>query len=62
MYMRHRITQILAMFSLLSSLVHVTVLHVTDLMLLCTVLMTLLRDTPHHTTCYLYLPEHNSVC
>ena len=48
MYMRHRITQTLAMLSLLSSLVHVTVVHITDLVLLCIVLTTLLKDTPHH--------------
>ena len=48
MYMRHRITQFLAMFSLLLSLIHLTVLHITDLILLCTELTALLRDTPHH--------------
>ena len=48
MYMRHRITQTLTTLSLLSSLVHVTVLHITDLVLLCTVLTTLLRDASHH--------------
>ena len=48
MYMRHRIPLILSMHYLLSSLVHVTVLHITDLILLCTVLTPLLRDTPYH--------------
>ena len=48
MYMRHRVTQFLAMFSLSFSLVHLTVLHITGLILLYTVLTTLLRDTPQH--------------
>ena len=48
MYMRHRIALILSMLYLLSSLVHVTVLQITSLILLCTLLTTLLRDTPHH--------------
>ena len=48
MFMRPMITQTLALFSLLSSLVHVTVLHITGLVLLCIVLTTLLKDTPSH--------------
>ena len=48
MYMRHRIALILSMLYLVLSLVHVTVLHITDLVLLWTVLTTLLRDTLYH--------------
>ena len=48
MYMKHRITQTLVTFSSLLSLVHLTVLHIIDLILLCTVLTLVLRDIPHH--------------
>ena len=48
MYMRHRITQFLVIFSSLLSLVHLTVLDIIDLLLFCTALTPVLRDTPHH--------------
>ena len=60
MYMRHSITQFLVMFSPLLSLVHLTVLHIIDLILLCTVLTSVLRDTPHHI--FAFIPMSITQC